>query len=138
MLAKKRSILDVIATNGASVKRRVSKGDQEKMEEYFESLRDIEKGLKRQAEWSETPKPPAPFGAPEMDLLGEEEIRMMLDMIIIALQTDSTRVATYRFPIQSLLESLELSINAHTMSHYRSSASKKAASEARDQKLMEL
>jgi len=138
MLAQKRSILDIVSTNASSIKHRVAKHDKEKMEEYFESLRDIELGLKRQAEWADIPKPKAPFDAPSPEgLTGFEEIKVMLDMIIVALQTDSSRIATYRIPTDSLLKSLEISISSHAMSHYRSSASKKADSKKRDQKLME-
>eukprot|EP00903_Cladosiphon_okamuranus_P004234 g4232.t1 len=137
MIAQKRSVLDVIQTNGTSMRNRVSHEDKERLEEYFNSLREIELGLQRQAEWADVPMPEAPFGAPSQGLTGEEEIKLMLDLIIVALQTNSTRVATYRLPIQSLLDSLEININAHTMSHYSSSPTKRADSEKRDQRLME-
>ncbi|MDA7537760.1 DUF1552 domain-containing protein, partial [Akkermansiaceae bacterium] len=138
MIEQKRSVLDVIASDGVDMKRRVSGEDHERIEEYFDSLRQIELGLQRQAEWSDVPLPKAPFGEPAQGLSGEEEIKMMLDLIIVALQTNSTRVATYRLPIQSLLSSLEVTISAHTLSHYSSSVTKRADSEKRDQKLMEL
>jgi len=138
MLAHKRSILDVISTNATSIKHRVSTHDKEKMEEYFESVREIELGLQRQAEWADTPKPEAPFGAPaSQGLTGFEEIKLMLDLIIVALQTDSTRVSTYRVPTNSLLQSLDITISSHAMSHYKSSQSKRLDSEKRDRKLME-
>jgi len=138
MIAKKRSALDVVFSNGLNMKNRVSREDKDRLDEYFESLREIEIGLQRQAEWADVPTPQAPFPAPSQGLSGEEEIKLMLDLIIIALQTNSTRVATYRLPIQSLLSSLEITMSAHTMSHYSSSVTKRAASEKRDQKLMEL
>lgn len=130
-------MLDVVYTNGANMKHRVSGEDKDRLEEYFNSLREIELGLQRQAEWADVPMPEAPFGAPSQGLTGEEEIKLMLDLIIVALQTNSTRVATYRLPIQSLLDSLEISMTAHTPSHYSSSVTKRADSEKRDQKLME-
>lgn len=138
MLAEKKSVLDIVGKNGTNVKRRVGKEDQQRVEEYFDSLRLIERGLQRQAEWFETPKPTAPFGEPERGLNGEQEIKLMLDMIVLALQTDSTRVISYRLPVTALLDSLELNITAHAMSHYRASKSKQAKSEVRDQKCMEL
>jgi len=138
MLAQKRSVLDIVSTNAASVKYRVSKYDVEKMDEYFDSVREIELGLQKQAEWAQKAKPQAPFGAPSSDgLSGFEEIELMLDMIIVALQTDSTRVATYRVPTNALLRSLEITISSHALSHYKSSKSKRLDSEKRDQKLME-
>jgi len=120
------------------MKHRLAKHDQEKVEEYFQSLRQIEIGLQRQAEWATVPKPKAPFDEPSQGLTGVEEVKIMLDMIILALQTDSTRVATYRFPIESILQSLEVNISGHAMSHYKFSASKKLASEKRDIQIMEL
>ena len=138
MLAQKRSILDIVSTNGSDMKHRVSREDKESLEEYFESLRQIETGLQRQADWSHVPMPKAPFGPPGQGLDGVEEVKLMLDLIILALQTNATRIATYRFPIDSLLKSLEITISGHTMSHYSSSPTKRADSEKRDQKVMEL
>ncbi|MFC5051423.1 DUF1552 domain-containing protein [Rubritalea spongiae] len=138
MLAQKRSVLDVIASNGTTMKRRLAKHDQERLEEYFQSVRDIELGLERQAKWAHVPKPEAPFDEPSQDLTGVEEVKIMLDMIILALQTDSTRVATYRFPVESLLKSIEVSISGHVMSHYSSSVTKRQDSEKRDKAVMEL
>ena len=138
MIAQKRSVLDVVSANSTSMKNRVSSEDKERLEEYFNSLREIEIGLQRQAEWADVPMPEAPFGAPSQGLSGAEEIKIMLDLIIVALQTNSTRVVTYRLPIQSLLDSLDITMTAHTMSHYSSSVTKRADSEKRDKKLMEL
>jgi len=137
-LANKRSILDVVSTNASSIKHRVARQDKEKMEEYFDSLRDIEVGLQRQAEWSKVPKPKPTIDAPAPGgLLASDEITLTLDLIILALQTDSARVATYRVPTNILLKELEITISAHQMSHYKSSASKREASEKRDKRLME-
>jgi len=138
MLAKRRSILDIVETNASTMQRRIGKEDKERVEEYFDSLRGIEKGLQRQAEWFDKAKPKAPFGEPARGLSGEQEIKLMLDMIVLALQTDSTRVISYRLPVTALIDSLELNITAHAMSHYRASKSKQAKSEVRDQKCMEL
>jgi hypothetical protein len=43
----------------------------------------------------------------------------MYDLIVAALQTDSTRVLSYRQPVQSLLTSLDLKVASHDMSHYQ-------------------
>ena len=49
-------------------------------------------------------KPKAPFGEPARGLTGEQEIKIMFDMIVLALQTDSTRVVSYRLPVTALIE----------------------------------
>ena len=57
----------------------------------------------------------------------------MYDFIIAALQTDSTRVLTYRQPVNTLLTSLGLKVHPHDMSHYHSTlGEKQEASQQRD------
>jgi hypothetical protein len=55
----------------------------------------------------------------------------MYDLIIAALRTDSTRVLTYRQPVGTLLQSLDLKVAPHDMSHY-SPGDRMAASQKRD------
>ena len=137
-LKKKKSILDIVMTNEASMKGKLSKRDREKLGEYAQGIRQIEKGLERQATWSKTPKPDAPFDIPTEVMTGEEEIKLMYDMIISALQTDASRVVTYRQPVCRLLEGMELQIKAHSLSHYGFSKQRRVESEQRDKKCMEL
>lgn len=54
---------------------------------------------------------------PGEGLVGRDETRLMDDLIVAALQTDSTRVATFCQPIQHLLTSLGLKVASHDMSH---------------------
>jgi len=133
-LKKKQSILDIVRVNGGSMKRTLSKSDQEKLDEYFTGVRQVEKGLERQAKWADIPKPDAPFDAPGEGLTGEEEIHMMYDMIIIALQTDASRVISYRQPVCSVLEGLGIALKAHSLSHYGFSEPRTLASRQRDKK----
>ena len=137
-LRRKQSILDVVRLDGGAVKRMLSKPDQDKLDEYFTGVRQIEKGLERQAAWADIPKPKAPFGEPAEKLTGEEEIKLMCDMIIVALQTDSTRVVTYRLPTQSVLTGMGINLQAHNLSHYGFSEPRTLASQQRDQKLTEI
>lgn len=137
-LKKKQSILDVVRVNGSGIKRTLSKGDQEKLDEYFTGVRQVERGLERQAEWADVPKPDAPFDAPSDGLTGEEAIHLMYDMIIIALQTDATRVVTYRQPVCDLLLGMGMTLKAHSLSHYGFSQPRIVASRERDRKCSEL
>ena len=137
-LRRKQSILDVVRLDGAAVKRNLSKADQDKLDEYFTGVRQIEKGLERHAAWADIPKPKAPFGEPAEKLTGEEEIKLMCDMIIVALQTDSTRVVTYRLPTQSVLTGMGINLQAHNLSHYGYSEPRTLASQERDKKLTEI
>ncbi|CAA6676252.1 MULTISPECIES: DUF1552 domain-containing protein [unclassified Lentimonas] len=137
-LIKKQSILDIVRINASGMKRTLSKNDREKLDEYFQGLRQIEQGLQRQAKWADIAKPDAPYNAPGNEIMGEEEIKLMYDMMIIALQTDSTRVITYRQPVCSMLLSIGLALKAHSLSHYGFSSARRQASEQRDKKCMDL
>lgn len=133
-LKKKQSILDLVRIDGSSMKRTLSKGDREKLDEYFTGVRQVEKGLERQAQWADVPKPKAPFQAPDEGLTGEEAIHLMYDMMIIALQTGMTNVISYRQPVCSLLAGMGITIKAHSLSHYGFSEPRIQASRERDKK----
>ena len=137
-LEKKKSILDIVNTDVSAMKGKLSKRDVQKLGEYFQGVRQIEKGLQRQAAWSKVPKPESTFDMPVDVMAGEEEIKLMYDMIITALQTDATRVVTYRQPVCRLLEGMNLQIKAHSLSHYGFSDERRMESEQRDLKCMEL
>lgn len=137
-LKKQQSVLDIIRIEGSTIKRTLSKGDQEKLDEYFTGIRQVEKKLERQAKWASIPKPDAPFDMPEIGLTGEEEIHAMYDMIIVALQTDATRVVSYRQPVCSVLAGMGVSLKAHSLSHYGFSQPRKIASKERDKKCINL
>ena len=78
------------------------------------------------------PKPKTFLPEPKNRPKGKDEIRLMYDLIAAALQTDSTRVLTYRQPISSLLTSIGVQVLAHDMSHYHPGV-RMLASQARDQ-----
>ena len=68
--------------------------------------------------WMERARPEAPLEKPLENLNGIEEIRAMYDLMVAAIQTDSTRVLTYRLPIANLLHAIGTQIAPHDMSHY--------------------
>jgi hypothetical protein len=136
-LDNRQSILDLVRLDGSSIKRTLATEDRLKLDEYFTSIREIETSLQRQERWATVPKMEAPFKEPG-SITGENEIRLMLDMLVLALQTEMTRVASYRLPVCSLISSLKISLSPHSLSHYGFDEARRAASEQRDQKLMEL
>lgn len=133
-LKRKQSILDLVRIDGGGMRRTLSKGDQEKLDEYFTGVRQVEKGLERQAKWADVPKPQAPFQAPAEGISGEQAIHLMYDMMIVALQTGMTNVITYRQPVCSLLEGMGMKLKAHSLSHYGFSKPRILASRERDKK----
>ena len=130
-IAENRSVLDAVLTEAKRVQRGLTKTDTDKLDEYFQGIRDIEVRLGKDEDWLDVPKAKAPIDQPEPGLKGKDEIEMMYALIVAALQTDSTRALTYRMPGQSLLDSLDLKPSAHNVSHY-SPGPRMDASKARD------
>ncbi|HSI65568.1 MAG TPA: DUF1552 domain-containing protein, partial [Candidatus Saccharimonadia bacterium] len=133
MLAQKRSVLDTVMENARDMQRGLSKNDTAKLDEYFQGIRDIETRLSKDEQWIGVPQPKTTLAEPAQGLVGKEEIKIMYDIIIAAMQTDSTRVLTYRQPVSTLLTSMDIKVAPHDMSHYHSTMGEKLdASQRRD------
>ena len=137
-IAQERSILDTILSDAKSMQRKLNKTDVDKLDEYFQGIREMEISLGKDEAWLTRTKPTAPFTAPENRPYGYDEVKLMYKLIIAAMQTDSTRVATYRQPIGALLSSIGASSKPHDMSHYSPSGPRIESSRLRDQKQSEL
>jgi hypothetical protein len=137
MLAQKRSVLDAVMEDAKRVERGLTKTDIDKLDEYYQSIRDIEVRLGKDEQWLSVPKAKAPVTEPKPGLAGKEEIKVMYDLIVAALQTDTTRVLTYRQPVGTLLQSIGTKVAPHDMSHY-SPGDRMAASQLRDTTQSEL
>ena len=139
MLKKQRSVLDAVMEDAKDVGRGLGRNDADKLGEYLQSVRDIETRLSKEEQWLDVPKsrpatlPEEPQGA----VAGYEEIKVMYDLMIAAMQVDATRVFTYRQPVESLLKSFGATITGHNMSHY-TNGDRKSVSQTRDQKQSEL
>jgi len=118
MLSRERSILDSIMTDAQDLRRGLTQTDNEKLDEYFDGIRDIELQLGKEENWMRKSKPNAPMTAPRVGLTGVEEVKVTYDLMAAAMQTDSTRVLTYRQPIASILNSIGTSVLPLDMSHY--------------------
>jgi hypothetical protein len=101
---RKQSILDRVREQAASLSRQVSAGDKAKLDEYYNSVREVEKRLasmrdtKERADAQALDRGPAVFtmDRPENGLPQDirEHMRLMCDIIALGFQTDKTRVAT--------------------------------------------
>tara|TARA_R110002096_G_scaffold169222_10_gene340790 strand:+ start:2179 stop:3471 length:1293 start_codon:yes stop_codon:yes gene_type:complete len=136
-IAGNRSVLDAVLSEAKRMQRGLSKTDTDKLDEYFQGIRDIETRLNKDEDWLDVPKAKAPLDEPEPGLKGKAEIEIMQDLIVAALQTDSTRSLTYRMPGNTLLQSLEIKHSAHNVSHY-SPGERMEASKLRDKAHSEL
>jgi hypothetical protein len=94
-----RSLLDLVGEQARQLGRRVSAGDRARLDEYFESVRSVERQLQMSREWAHRPRPAAP-GSPPKDVIGpgqqRQKLQLMFDMVYLALVTDSTRSISLR------------------------------------------
>lgn len=133
MLTQRRSVLDTVMENARDLRRGLSRNDGEKLEEYYQGIRDIETRLSKDEQWIGVPRPKTDMTEPAPGLAGKKEIEIMYDLIVAAMQTDSTRVLTYRQPVSTLLTSMDIKVAPHDMSHYHSTMGEKLdASQRRD------
>ncbi len=139
LLKQKRSVLDTVLDDAGSVARGLGKEDSDKLAEYLQSIRDIEVRLSKDEQWLDRPKPRPGNDVmePKGEVAGYEEIKLMYALMAAAMQTDSTRVVTYRQPVSSLLKSLKIPFSPHNMSHY-GPGPRMDASQLRDAKQSEL
>lgn len=94
-LASRKSVLDFIREDSRSLKAQLGKSDQQKLDEYFTSIRDIEQRMQRANALPPLVPPanyPRPQGIPQNF---EEHIRLMADLMVLAFQADATRVCTF-------------------------------------------
>jgi hypothetical protein len=96
-----RSILDEIKRDAQSLRPKISRHDNLKLSEYFESIRDIEMRIERASQeeriegWRPTlAEPDMPRPANELPQDVPDHMKLMLDLIVLAFQMDKTRVAT--------------------------------------------
>ena len=117
LLHKDLSVLDAVMYDAKIMHGRLGKSDREKVDEYFQSVRDIERRIHKAEDWLDRPLPKAPFKRPEETTKTSEEIRVMYDLMVAALKTDMTRVLTYRQPVEGLIKELGYNFNGHSTTH---------------------
>lgn len=111
------SILDSVLEDANDLAKQVNREDKEKLDEYFTSVRDVEKRLQMRQRWENEPKPKAPFDKPA-NRNTVEDLPMLYELIALALQTDSTRVATLEIGGCYLPQHLGIDKSYHGLSHH--------------------
>ena len=117
-LMHRSSVLDALRDSAGALNRKLNAPDRNKLDQYLTSVRDVERRLQMSREWLDRPKPKSPID----DVLDEErrhidEMSLLFDLIVLALQTDSTRVATLEIPIGFRTAELDLG-SYHGLSHH--------------------
>lgn len=124
----RRSVLDFIRDDVGRLEKRLGGTDRRRLDEYFTSLRELEARIDRLARLP-APQVPAgavsPAGIPEsLDL----HIRLMCDLLVLAFQTDCTRVCTFAIANEgSNRAHQQIGINEghHELSHHGGDAVKR-------------
>ena len=119
VLAEDRSILDAVFRQAKSMEKRLNATDRAKMDEYLTSVREVEKTVKRRAYWADRPKPQADYEIENFDRKSVDDyVGTLMDLAVLALQTDSTRAVTVQIPFWEGFKESDLSGNYHDLSHH--------------------
>jgi hypothetical protein len=125
-LASRGSIIDEVLREAKDLNRRLGTTDKAKMDEFLTSVREVERMTERSVKWQSTPKPkvdPSDLELAADPTSPREYLTVMYDLLALALQTDTTRVATFqtaceeagltdRFP-----SAIGLANSSHSLSH---------------------
>lgn len=125
-LASRGSIIDEVLEEARDLNRRLGANDRKKMDEYLSSVREVERMTERAKRWQNTPKPEV--SAAGLDLEANttsprEYLTVMYELMALAFQTDSTRVATFQTaceeagPTDSFPSAIGLPHSSHKLSH---------------------
>jgi hypothetical protein len=123
-LAQQRSVLDFVLEDARSMQKKLGGRDVAKLDEYLNSVREIEKRIEKAERFGKTPDPSVetPPGIPTSYA---EYVNMMYDLLLLAFQTDQTRVATFCLAHDGSNRSFsEIGIveGHHDLSHHQNSA----------------
>jgi len=123
-----RSILDTVNGEAKKLERELGPRDREKLDQYLTSVRDLESRLQASEAWAQKPKPQVNV-KPPVDVQDRYDIlartRLMHDLMTLALQTDSTRVITYKAGGFNPVPKIEgVDTGWHDLSHHGQEAEK--------------
>lgn len=96
-LREGRSVLDAVASGALRLERKLGNYDREKVQQYFQSVRELEQRLQKAEVWEREPKPKVDIPPPadiddQTELIGRT--KLMMEMVRLALETDSTRIVS--------------------------------------------
>ena len=94
-----QSIMDLVGEQSRSLARRLGREDNQTLDQYFTSVREVEQRLVRAEEWVHLPKPIVEGKTPtdiedRSNFTGR--MKLMFDLVALALQSDSTRLITLK------------------------------------------
>ncbi|MEM1441757.1 MAG: DUF1552 domain-containing protein [Verrucomicrobiota bacterium] len=114
-----KSVMDIVGAEAKALSREVGAGDRDKLDAWFTSVRELEQRLDADEAWVRKPKPKVSERVQIGDRNNAADLkRAMLDVVFLALQTDSTRFVTLHCTGNSVnaLEGVDQSY--HGLSHH--------------------
>ncbi len=127
MLRDQRSILDYVSGSIDRLETKLGSGDRSKLSEYLDAIRDIERRIQKAEQQNASMKLPTmqrPSSEPETF---EEQAKLMIDLQVMAYQTDMTRVITFMFGHAGSnrpYRSIGISDGHHSLSHHQNDPEK--------------
>jgi hypothetical protein len=124
-LANQKSVLDYVSDSLSRLQRRLGAGDRTKIEEYLDSVRDIERRIalaEAQSQTLDVPFIDRPGAVPD-DYA--QYSKLMIDMMVVAWETDMTRVASFmlgRDGSNRAYREIGISDGHHSISHHQGDA----------------
>jgi hypothetical protein len=119
ILAEDRSILDAVFAQARSMEKRLNATDRAKMDEYLTSVREVEQNVKRRVYWADRSKPQVKYEIENFERKSVDDyVGTLMDLAVLALQTDSTRAVTVQIPFWEGFKESDLSGNYHDLSHH--------------------
>lgn len=121
------SLLDIVREQAQSLRAKASKSDQARLDEYFDSVRSVERrleaSLQPQKRWINQGKYPLDRPVAGLPATHTEHVRLMFEILLLAFWTDSTRVATFMMGDAQSSQDYSflpgVSGNFHGLSHHR-------------------
>jgi hypothetical protein len=89
-----KSILDFVTEDAKAMQKRLDAADKRKLDQYLTGIREIEARIQKAEKYGKThdPKADTPVGVPTEYA---EHVQLMFDILVLAFQTDSTRIGTF-------------------------------------------
>ncbi len=128
--AYNKSVLDFVMDDAKQLNRTLGQSDQRKMDEYLASVREVEQRIERALKDGDKPKPKVSMGRPDgVPKEMQDHVRLMCDLMVLAFQTDSTRVVTLPFANDGSnrpYKMIDVAEGHHDLSHHGKNADKQA------------
>ena len=123
----RKSVLDYVLDDAHRLERQLGADDRRKLDEYLSAVREVERRIARASQFP-TPRAPEGTSAPEMFETYEQQMQLMYDVMVLAFQTDSTRIATFIVAHDGSnrpYPNIGIRDGHHDLSHHRDDEAKK-------------